>query len=45
MGVVGGDLSLNTLVEIINAVDFGGIGHAFLVDAMARSSSARTKTR
>ncbi|MDH1146201.1 methyl-accepting chemotaxis protein [Pseudomonas mosselii] len=32
IGVVGGDLSLNTLVDIINAVDFGGIGHAFLVD-------------
>ncbi|MNG85885.1 Methyl-accepting chemotaxis protein PctB [compost metagenome] len=32
LGVVGGDLSLDTLVEILNAVDFGGIGHAFLVD-------------
>ena len=32
VGVVGGDLSLATLVDIINAVDFGGIGHAFLVD-------------
>ncbi|MDD0973987.1 methyl-accepting chemotaxis protein [Pseudomonas sp. TNT2022 ID681] len=32
LGVVGGDLSLATLVDIINAVDFGGIGHAFLVD-------------
>ena len=32
LGVVGGDLSLGTLVDIINAVDFGGIGHAFLVD-------------
>ncbi|EKT4522743.1 cache domain-containing protein, partial [Pseudomonas putida] len=32
LGVVGGDLSLNTLVDIINAVDFGGIGHAFLAD-------------
>ena len=31
MGVVGGDLSLDTLVQIINSVDFGGIGHAFLV--------------
>lgn len=30
-GVVGGDLSLATLVEIINSVDFGGLGHAFLV--------------
>ena len=31
IGVVGGDLSLETLVKIINSVDFGGIGHAFLV--------------
>jgi methyl-accepting chemotaxis protein len=36
IGVVGGDLTLDTLVEIINSVDFGGIGHAFLVDAKAR---------
>ena len=33
LGVVGGDLSLATLVNIINSVDFGGIGHAFLVSA------------
>jgi methyl-accepting chemotaxis protein len=33
IGVVGGDVTLDTLVEIINSVDFGGIGHAFLVDA------------
>ncbi len=33
MGVVGGDLTLDTLVQIINSVDFGGIGHAFLVDS------------
>ncbi|WP_060481154.1 methyl-accepting chemotaxis protein McpA [Pseudomonas sp. NBRC 111119] len=33
MGVVGGDVSLDTLVEIINSVDFGGIGHAFLADS------------
>ncbi|MFC3945543.1 HAMP domain-containing protein [Pseudomonas gingeri NCPPB 3146 = LMG 5327] len=31
LGVVGGDLSLETLVRIINSVDFGGIGQAFLV--------------
>ena len=31
LGVVGGDLSLETLVKIINSVDFGGLGHAFLV--------------
>ncbi|VXB73197.1 Methyl-accepting chemotaxis protein PctA [Pseudomonas sp. 8AS] len=32
-GVVGGDLSLNTLVEIINSLDFNGMGYAFLVSA------------
>jgi len=32
-GVVGGDLSLKTLVQIINSLDFGGIGYAFLVSA------------
>jgi len=31
LGVVGGDLSLDTLVQIINSVDFGGLGQAFLV--------------
>ncbi|MEN5035342.1 methyl-accepting chemotaxis protein [Pseudomonas sp. TWI929] len=31
-GVVGGDLSLDALVKIINSLDFGGIGYAFLVD-------------
>ncbi|MEN5143220.1 methyl-accepting chemotaxis protein McpA [Pseudomonas juntendi] len=33
IGVVGGDVTLDTLVEIINSVDFGGMGHAFLADA------------
>lgn len=33
IGVVGGDLTLDTLVQIINSVDFGGIGHAFLADS------------
>lgn len=32
-GVVGGDLSLNTLVEIINSLDFAGMGYAFLISA------------
>ncbi|WP_192983068.1 methyl-accepting chemotaxis protein [Pseudomonas sp. EggHat1] len=32
-GVVGGDLSLQILVNIINALDFDGIGYAFLVSA------------
>ena len=31
IGVVGGDLGLKVLVEIINALDFNGMGHAFLV--------------
>uniref|UniRef100_UPI0021DA5B69 cache domain-containing protein n=1 Tax=Pseudomonas sp. RIT-PI-AD TaxID=3035294 RepID=UPI0021DA5B69 len=33
LGVVGGDLGLQTLVDIINALDFNGIGYAFLVSA------------
>ena len=33
LGVVGGDLALDTLVKIINAPDFGGMGHAFLLSA------------
>ncbi|UTL82748.1 methyl-accepting chemotaxis protein [Pseudomonas putida] len=33
LGVIGGDLTLDTLVQIINSVDFGGIGHAFLADS------------
>ena len=32
-GVVGGDLSLDTLVQIINSLDFDGIGYAFLASA------------
>ena len=32
-GVVGGDLSLQALVQTINALDFGGTGYAFLVSA------------
>lgn len=33
IGVVGGDLSLQTLVDNIGALDFGGMGYAFLVNA------------
>ncbi|MDI9778485.1 methyl-accepting chemotaxis protein [Pseudomonas putida] len=33
VGVVGGSLSFETLVRIINTLDFGGIGYAFLVSA------------
>ncbi|MDG9925741.1 MULTISPECIES: methyl-accepting chemotaxis protein [unclassified Pseudomonas] len=32
-GVVGGDLSLDILVQIINSLDFDGLGYAFLVSA------------
>ncbi|HGY9624664.1 methyl-accepting chemotaxis protein [Pseudomonas juntendi] len=32
VGVVGGDLALDGLVEIINSLDFGGMGYAFLVN-------------
>ncbi len=31
LGVVGGDLSLEALVDIINTLDFDGMGYAFLV--------------
>ncbi|HGM6126865.1 TPA: methyl-accepting chemotaxis protein PctA [Pseudomonas aeruginosa] len=31
LGVVGGDLSLKTLAQIINSLDFSGMGYAFLV--------------
>jgi methyl-accepting chemotaxis protein len=31
LGVAGGDLSLERVVKIINALDFGGMGYAFLV--------------
>ena len=33
VGVVGGDLSLQTLVDNIGALKFGGMGYAFLVSA------------
>ena len=33
VGVTGGSLSFETLVRIINSLDFGGIGYAFLVSA------------
>ncbi|MBC3435451.1 methyl-accepting chemotaxis protein [Pseudomonas sp. BW16M2] len=32
VGVVGGDLALDGLVQIINSLDFGGMGYAFLVN-------------
>ncbi len=33
LGVAGGDLSLQTLVQIINALDFDGMGYAFLISS------------
>ncbi len=33
VGVAAGDLSLDTLVKTINALDFGGMGYAFLVSS------------
>jgi methyl-accepting chemotaxis protein len=33
LGVVGGDLALGVLIEIINSLNFGGLGHAFLISA------------
>ncbi|MBO6864160.1 MAG: HAMP domain-containing protein [Alphaproteobacteria bacterium] len=32
LGVVGGDLTLTTLSEVIRGIDVGGIGHAFMVN-------------
>ena len=45
LGVVGGDLSLETLVKIINSVDFGGLGHAFLVSGDGQVIVSPDKTR
>ncbi len=33
LGVAGGDLSLNALINVVNAQDFNGMGHAFLVSS------------
>ncbi|MCU1739353.1 methyl-accepting chemotaxis protein [Pseudomonas sp. 20S_6.2_Bac1] len=33
LGVAGGDMTLDRVVQIINSLDFGGIGYAFLVSA------------
>jgi len=45
IGVVGGDLTLDTLVQIINSVDFGGIGHAFLADSDGQVIVSPDKTQ
>lgn len=36
LGVVGGDLTLETLAKIVSSLDLGGIGYAFLVNAEGR---------
>ena len=36
LGVVGGDLALDTLVKTLNALDFAGMGYAFLVSSDGR---------
>jgi methyl-accepting chemotaxis protein len=33
IGVLGGDLTLETVVKMVNGLDLGGMGHAFLVNA------------
>ncbi|WP_229685375.1 methyl-accepting chemotaxis protein, partial [Pseudomonas asuensis] len=35
-GVLGGDLSLQTMVGIVNSLDLGGIGHAILVNSQGK---------
>jgi methyl-accepting chemotaxis protein len=36
IGVLGGDLSLETVVKMVNGLDLGGMGHAFLVNAQGK---------
>src|SRR5450830_649875 len=36
IGVVGGDLALDGLVELINSLNFGGMGYAFLVNEQGK---------
>lgn len=36
LGVAGADVSLDSVVQLISSVDFGGIGHAFLTDGDGR---------
>ena len=45
VGVVGGDLSLQTLVDNIGALSFGGMGYAFLVSADFSEIEVDGKTR
>ena len=44
VGVVGGDLALDGLVDIINSLDFGGMGYAFPVNDQGKIWYIRTKT-
>jgi len=32
LGVVGGDLEIKDIIDIVNSIDFGGVGYAFLVN-------------
>jgi methyl-accepting chemotaxis protein len=36
IGVLGADLTLETVVKMVNGLDLGGIGHAFLVNAQGK---------
>ena len=40
--MVGGDLSLDSLVKIINSVDSGGLGYAFLVSSDGQALAEMT---
>lgn len=44
VGVVGGDLALDGLVQIINSLNFGGMGYASWSTTRARSWCTLTKT-
>lgn len=44
IGVVGGDLALDGLTEIINSLNFGGMGYAFLVNDQGKIWCTPTKT-
>ena len=43
VGVVGGDLALDGLVDIINSLDFGGMGYAFRSTTKARSGTSEQR--
>ena len=45
IGAVGGDLSMKMIIDSLNALDFGGMGHAFLVSADGKILVHQDKTR